>query len=207
MPRQITSGSSVATYSMTHPLLSRPMAVTCGHSLLQWDGTYVEAADALFQKFADAIMPGIDTNVTFTGVSLYIGNNDEPSGSVESTETAVAGEAAGNYPPPNTALLVRKASNFFGRTATGRMFLPFIVPEANIDEGGFVDGAVLGPVQTQLNNWYGLLTSEDVSGNGSLPPVLNPQPSAPGGPPAAPIAIVGFSAQNKVATQRRRLRR
>lgn len=206
MPRDVAEGSSQATYILQHSAVTRPMAVTMGHSLIDWSGTFTQAANYLFDAFADNVLNGMDTGVTFTGVNLYIGNGTAPSGSVESTRTPEPGLASGNYPPPNTALLVRKNTASLGRGATGRLFLPFMCPEANMDEGGNVDGTIVTAVQAQMNAWLAALATEDTGGNGTAPAVLNPTSSNPA-VAGTPIIITGLAVQGKVATQRRRLRR
>lgn len=206
MPKNVALGSSQATYLLTHTLVSRPMAVTCGHDLTAWDGTPLEAANRLFDVFNDTIVNGMDSNVTFTGVDLFIGNGIAPSGSVQSTRAPQPGEAAGNYPPPNSALLVRKNTATFGRHGTGRLFMPFMVPEASVDEGGNVDGVIVTAVQNQVDLWYAELLAEDVGGNGTLRAVINTSTLDPNVAGVA-IPITSFAVQGKMATQRRRMRR
>lgn len=206
MPADIPESSVAATYVMSHPLVSRNIVVTCGHSLQDWTGTMQEAANRLHDDFAEAIVPGLDSNATFLYVDMFVGNGSNPSGSVRSTKPPVVGGFSGNTPPANVAVLVRKVTGVLTRSGRGRMFLPFFVAESAVDEGGFIDADVLQDINAQFELWQTANAREGAAGNGPVPAVINPSPR-PGGGLTTSIQITGFAVQNQVATQRRRLRR
>lgn len=202
---QVPIGASVATYQLQHVAVQRPMAVTCGHDLQGWTGSFVEAADRLMEDFGETMMNALDSQIALTGVSLFIGNAGDPSGSLNSTLAPIQGTAEWTSPVVNTAVLVDKVTGSIGRAGKGRMFLPGAVPEGQVAENGVVDANVLGQLQDYLDDWYTALQAEGAEGNGPLPPVVI---GSPGGQPASfAFDVTGFRAQNVVATQRRRLRR
>lgn len=206
MPSSVSTGSSQATYVMSHPLAARDVVVTAGHSFVGWTGTYQEAANRLFREFRDHVVPGLDSNVTFLYVDLYVGADDDPSGSVRSNVAPVVGGAAINSVPGNTALLVRKQTARLGRSGKGRLYMPFYVAEGSCDEGGNIDANVLDDYQASFDAWLEALAGPDAQGTGDLSMVLNNGPNPDGDVPA-PIEVTSLVVQSKVATQRRRIRR
>lgn len=206
MPPHVSTGSSQATYVMSHPALTRNVAVTCGHSLIDWTGDEVQAANRLFDDFNENVVNGMDSTARFEYVDLFIGADVNPSGSVRSNRAATQGLAAYDIPPPNVAVLVQKRTAFFGRKARGRLYLPFMLDRGNTDEGGNIAAGVLSDIGAQMDAWFEALQLDDATSFGPLYPVINPTSSNPA-VTAAPIRLTSFDVQPKVATQRRRLRR
>lgn len=197
------SGYGQATYVLTHSLIQRPMAVTCGHNIAGFDTDYVEAANDLHQAFGSTIMAGMDSDVTLQYVDLLIGTtDDDPTGSVRSDNAPIPGGTAYSAPPANVAVLVTKNTATLGRRGRGRMFLPFYVAESAVDESGTIDSNVMDDFQGNFDAWLALLQAADPT----LNPVLN-STNGPGTLQRVARQITGFRVENKVATQRRRLRR
>lgn len=111
---------------------------------------------------------------------------------VDTTTGGDEGEAGA----PNTAVLIHKNTPFGGRAGRGRMFMPG-VRESRYGPGGELSGDYLTGIATALDTFYEELTTQDL-----LPVVLHSESS----PLEGPSTITSFTADPKVATQRRRLR-
>lgn len=97
--------------------------------------------------------------------------------------------------PPNCALLAQKRTGLGGRKNRGRMFVPpFMLNEADVDANGLINPSTLATVQgwfTSLFNGLDAVTQSPVlfHSDGSIP-----------------TQLTSFSLQNRIATQRERLR-
>jgi hypothetical protein len=107
-----------------------------------------------------------------------------------------AGTATGNFPPSNCAVLIRKNTAFAGRTYRGRWYWPSVLLESHIDGGGAVDGTQLADLQDRFDNVLSFLNG--VTGAGCRLLHATDDPVA--------TEILTLSVQNKIATQRRRMR-
>lgn len=112
------------------------------------------------------------------------------------TGTAVAGTAVATTLPNNCAVLVRKFTNLGGRRNRGRMYLPpAYLPEANVNQVGTIDPAVVTTIQGHMASLEAQLVAVDLA-----MVVLHSN----GGTPAF---ITQLTVQPKLATQRTRMRR
>lgn len=110
--------------------------------------------------------------------------------------TSVPGTKSAPPVPPNTAILMRKATARGGRMGRGRCFLPPIwTDESNVSAQGTITAFDLAGIQALWDSAYTALSGSD------CPPVLL---HADG---STPDPITSFQLQTTVATQRRRLRR
>ena len=98
--------------------------------------------------------------------------------------------------PPNTALLVRKATSQGGRKAQGRYFVPG-VPEVQLDPTGTISTLYMGDYVRQQADFLEKLEEATL---GMW--LLHSREESD----VLPYAVVSLSPQAKVATQRRRLR-
>lgn len=133
-------------------------------------------------------------NVRLDTLELKVGPND--TGPTFSTSVGVAGNGTGSAAPPNTCSLTRKQVAGVSNRFAGRMFYPGVV-EAQVDDAGIVSPTLMGFYQTALTTF---LTS--MNDAGFHPVVFSTKPEF-----STPHTVVALTAQNRVATQRRRLRR
>jgi hypothetical protein len=105
------------------------------------------------------------------------------------------GSGAGTNVTANTAVLIRKATQFGGRQNSGRMFWPW-VSEGNVTGAGFVAGGTVTALQNAMNLFLSDLAAADLS-LALLHSGVSPEPQL----------VTSLAVQSKVATQRRRLRR
>lgn len=136
------------------------------------------------------------TSCGLTGILVKNG----PNATGASAQIAVSRTGSYAQPalPPNVSVLVRKFTAVGGRKGRGRMFFPAFV-EGQVTEGGVIAPAEMTPLQTRFAAFRtGMRTA-------GIPPFL--LHSGTGGFADLPNEITGFTVENKVATQRRRLRR
>jgi len=158
--------------------------------------------DQLFTDVATALKPLWDSNVVMTGFHGLIGSDGGPPLVAEVTGSVAGTAGPKSMAPPNVTFLVKKVTPFAGRRFRGRLYLPFVSSTALDENGRLLTGdftalqtaatalyAVAGKVGNGINNWMLLHTATGVATT------------------ETPTLITRFSAENVVATQRRRLER
>lgn len=174
------------------------MIVTLGHAVQSFTPTAL--ADALFDALADTLTAGrMGTSWSLRGVDVQVGaqsSGEGPYFNYSSSLAPLVGTSAATRLPQNSAILVRKNTDAPGRRGRGRMYFPAIVTEADVNDAGVLTTAKITDTQTFLNAWHTRLMAD------ALDPVLLHE-----SPPATPDAIVSFTCDGQIATQRRRLRR
>lgn len=110
---------------------------------------------------------------------------------------AIQGTDAGQGVPANTSLLVTKVTAFGGRAGRGRFYIPAF-DETEVDAAGNLSPAMRTAAQNAMNTFLTELEGDNLSME-----VLH----GDGSPLSEPSNVTSLVVQNKVATQRRRLRR
>lgn len=131
---------------------------TLGVSGVSGTPTPEDAGNAVFDAYSTTIRPSMDNSVSMVGTRVYVGSSG-PSGSIEVPRTPVAGGGNGTYSPIALSFIARKNTSIVGRQGRGRMFLPGVVEEASVDEGGRLAPAALTGWQTILDNFYDALAA------------------------------------------------
>jgi hypothetical protein len=181
---------------------SEPIVVTCGHEIDTASGaSAASSANALFDNFADTILPNMNAQYVLEYVATYAGN-DGPTIVTISTVDPVPGGGSAAIVPQNTAYLIRKRTDLAGRRGRGRMYLPSVA-EQNVDAVGIVAPSTVTSLQAAFDAW--MLELTDTIGNELYPPVILHRSEGIGEEPP-PTPVVTFVVENRVATQRRRLR-
>lgn len=184
-------GHVVADISLTGD--SERMAVTFGISLQ--GGPFVQTvADAISTELGDWLRPIMSSHYRYEGCDVAV--KEAPGDPVHWLSTAGAGpgaEAATTL-PQNNAWLFQKRSSSGGRKNRGRMFVPS-VQESLVDNAGNVDASARAALTSGAQNFLaGLITV-------SMPMVILHT-----SPLDTPAAVVSLTCDEKIATQRRRLR-
>lgn len=105
-----------------------------------------------------------------------------------------------NLTPANGALLVRKRTALAGVKYRGRNYWPNIwIDESNVDQAGNMSGTDFNSLQVGFGVGSGWLGSAIATG--ILPYILHTDPAI------NPDEILSYQLENKMATQRRRMRR
>lgn len=205
MPQNIPVGYGQATYSFSHEASNRPLAITLGVSLPDPGTSPTAVANALFTRFTATVLPDLDNGLTLTEVNLFIGNGDDPSGSVQSDAPPQAGGRSMVSAPLNTAVLVTKTTGFLGRRARGRMSVPSSAPRDDVSEIGNLSDTLLNSLNSSWADFYDALVDGDVAGDPlpgeSLFPVILHATA-----PFVPTPVTGFKVERKIATRPSRIR-
>lgn len=150
--------------------------------------------EAYFDALADQVASGI----VLTTIQLEVGSaSGAPPYLTFEINPNQAGLAA-NYdqPPPNTAILIKKATGAAGRQGRGRLYWP-VVGDSFANNIGTLDTAVRADLQTAWDLFFDNLVEN------SVPMVLLHGASQP---ITLPSPVTTLTVDGKVATQRRRLR-
>lgn len=181
--------------SLRHTLVLRPAAVTWGAS---HSGVASQAlANSIVDSFFDAVVARMDNAVTIGPATVYFGS---ATGATLPFSVTASGPGTRNMSSisSNVAALVRKFTNIPGRKGRGRMFIPWSVPETNVDEIGQITGG------TEIADWNTALAAwiADATTEGQPLVLLHNDNGA-----TAPSPITSMVLDPVVGTQRRRLRR
>lgn len=202
----IPPGFAHAVVPLQHAALARTSVVTLGLDVSFYAGDWQQAAESFQASLALYFRDVVDSEVTIGPAELTVGTDG-----AEPIKAVASSSAQGTRPissvPPNVAVLVRQPTNRGGRRGRGRMYIPWSVSEAAVDEGGRLGAAERQELQTQIDEWYADLVSTPIQ----LLPVVLHSPSRPGvanpTAPGVPNPITSFIIDGVVATQRRRLGR
>lgn len=200
----IPVGFGQAVYSLTLAGDSEPMVTTLGHDLSAAGSNYEDAANDLHTLFGIYIMGRTITDYTLESVTLYVGQDGGPPAIYESTEAPIVGGATQQALPQNCAWLIRKRTGAAGRRGRGRMYIPG-PHELQVSNTGVLSTLYRGDLQTEVNGWHAELLTGLTGGVGPLPPVVLHRSEGIGTEPP-PTPVTAFEVDEKIATQRRRLR-
>lgn len=145
----------------------------------------------------DNVKEWLDDNYQPLMQSFYSIDRIEARNDVAVEELAVniPGALAGDPSPPSVAALAKITSGLPGRKNRGRMYLPGLLLDADVDASGGIDSTALNNIQTcmdALGEKMGLIDAEIVILHSDV---------------GTPTLATGVQVQGIAATQRRRLRR
>lgn len=191
-----------ASVSVIHSLTgdSEPIVNTFGIHMADFNSLTPALADAIMLEWGAAFAGLISNQYVLEQVVLYGTNSLGPSEVVVSTESPVTYTNDNGPLPQNCAVLIRKRTDTAGRRGRGRMYVPGI-QESNVGTTGVIVSGLRDLWQTAADDFLtGLqaLTSvqdmvvlHNVEGIGTEPP---------------PSPVLSLTVDEKIATQRRRLR-
>jgi hypothetical protein len=191
---------------------AEPAICTIGMDVTGYAGTFNAALDAITQAWQDTMLPGQSNALTYLGTTARGGQSVDTSFATD-TPRNVAGGNVQAMLTRNTACLVRKTSIRGGRRGRGRMFVPAILPEVEVDQSGMLIPALVTSLQNRATT---LFTQLNAIGQG--PVILHQDQQVVGyssstgkpvyGPvnPGPPDQVTSLIVDPKAATQRRRMR-
>jgi hypothetical protein len=142
------------------------------------------------------ILPLMDSGITLASIEVF--------GEDDGIELAV-GEPGGVgivSPPPNVTTLIKKVVGGRGRRRQGRMFWPGLLATNVVGENGIITTTAVNAIQDGMDNW---LTDWSLAALVNMVILQNSEGVTP--PVSPPPPATGLIVQNKVASQRQRLRR
>jgi len=169
--------------------------ITLGLNHELYTGDARDAAQSVLVNFqSTAIRALINTALTIQMCEVKFGPNATGQAGIYSNP--LGGTAGSTAVSPAVSMLIRKQTGFGGRTGRGRMYFPG-AGEPNVDAGGNVLSAHVAAWNSALEAMRSVLISL-----GLVPTLLH----GAGSPVQVPMPITSFGTDNRVATQRRRLR-
>lgn len=201
----IPPGFGQAVYEHSFEGDSEPMVVTFGHDISEWGGDEQSCVNNLFGAWATFVCPVLTNAMALQRVTLYVGS-DGPEHDVFDSENAepAPGTVNAQATIPNTAMLVRKRTDLAGRRGRGRIYLPGIRSDA-LTEPGLWTSTILGNVNDAFADWLDDLITAPGAEAFPTPPVILHRSEGEGVEPA-PTPIAVLVAEERAATQRKRLR-
>lgn len=192
---------------LTHSISTRSSEVT--FAVENGDtATAQDVADDVMLAFNTRLAATLDNEVVIGPTFVLLGDGTNVPAIATSSLALING--AENYnpsQPPNVACLVKKSTAVGGRKNRGRMFFPWMLASADVNEGGTIDGGKVA----YLQNLFTLFLSDLVAGN--VPMTIANRTFNQPNPPHHVTAITAthnvttLLVENLVATQRRRLGR
>lgn len=198
----IPPGYGSAAFVLTGQPGTQPYVTTCGVDLSSAGGDWVAAANACFLAFEFVFKSQLSQALTLDHVTLTVGS-DGPGGSVDSDLAPSSGTRTGSFPPTALSTIARKTTNTLGRRGRGRMFIPGIVSENEVDEDGTIVTARRNAINALLATFHDELSTGDSWGGFGVPPVLLHGPAAGAIPPTP---ITRFTVSDTVGWIRGRIR-
>jgi hypothetical protein len=192
----IPEGYAQVLIPIKHSLLNRSAAVTFGIRNDQIGTPTTGTVNDIQAEFVPAI--NLDNNVVVGPTLARFGTDTGEALAIEGT-VSTSGSSTSSSCPPNVAVLARKLTNRGGRRGRGRMFIPWWVDEASVDEAGNIAGATVTSFQSALSNFLAGLSAADL-------PMFILHDSIGGTPAGDPDQVQSLICDPLVATQRRRLR-
>lgn len=192
------SGYADVSIRLNLATMARPAFLTYGINPVDTDAALVAQSQAQAWLAAGSMNTRLDQNVTAAEFIVRLGT-DGGGDIVGSHVNTTAGAYNGTCPPPNVATLVHKRTARGGRRGRGRLFLPWMIGEANVDEAGIISPSDVTTLQAACTTWLNALSAA------TTPMVLLHREGKTVIP--APDPVVQLSVGALVATQRRRLGR
>lgn len=185
----IPAGFVQVTMNFTGPTNSGEAATVLGFT--DGAGTDLAVISAeMNSAWGTDVMPLMHDSFTFTGCRV-----------INATAEGVAayggtnGNRTGALAPPNTSCLVRKQSNLRGRENRGRMYLPGMLLDDDIFDDGTINISVVSAITSAVDDFLVNVAAS----NGYQQVILHNGTTVP-------TIVDSISTENRVATQRRRLR-
>ena len=193
-------GYASCSYQLNQTGLVRPAFITFGVDPTGTDPATIAGQLATAYTSAGSLNTLIDQSVTMSAVRVSLGTDGTGDLVYVLATTVTGGNALGTSSlPPNCAVLIHKSTARGGRRGRGRMYLPWTVAEANVDETGVIGATQVTQHNAAVSAWQSALSA------GSNPLVLLHSPGKTAQP--APDPVTSMACDRLIATQRRRLGR
>lgn len=167
------------------------------------NGTDYEGyANRLFNAYADHIMTRTWSGLTLQTVQLTVGAISG-NGSVQSFESPVQGSLSGADAALAMSVIVRKATATLGRKGRGRMFLPGLLANEDVNPNGDMGQATQAAIQADVNAFQTAVEDEEPGSLLSLRLLHNDESA---GVTPEPTPILALVVDAKVGWVRKRIR-
>jgi hypothetical protein len=195
----IPPGFGQLTFVMTKSGDAEPMMNTQGVDPAGSVLDPSEIAASAYAAWAAGPLTQMPATMVLTKVIYSVGQDGGDPITYENPGSS-AGAGGETYLPQNCAVLVRKRTALGGRRNRGRLFVPYLATESNCDAVGILTPSYRTGLQDIFDDLFDAFTTAGIA------PVVLHDPGGIGVEPA-PTPMVNYVVDNKIATQRRRLRR
>jgi hypothetical protein len=208
----IPPGFAQVTFNHQYVEGAEPAICTMGMDLNSYAGTLTAAADEIATAWSSIVRFEMSNAVIFLGAVLRVGVAGGEPATYEAPRN-VNGQDVRAQLTRNTSLLVKKVTARGGRRGRGRMFVPGLLPEFEVDQAGNLTAALIGGLQTVFNNLDTALTG--IGGGMQLlhdDQVVTSYNPVTGKPvtstinPGPPDPVFQLVVDPRAATQRKRMR-
>jgi hypothetical protein len=177
---------------------SEEMVTTIGCSSTGFPGGAADTADLFLTTWASELAPLFSVDISLERVEVAVGPSSAPI-RANSTVGPEPGTASSGIVLPNTSLLVRKQTALGGRKGRGRMYWPGFGQVNNLQGNGTILGGAMATFQAAFDDWQTALESDVGPGAIGNLYLFHTEEEAP-------TQIDAVIVQQRLATQRRRLR-
>lgn len=196
----IPPGFAQITQPFKHQLLAREAVITYGIDVASGSVITPTILNAIQAVFNTAWTSFIDSEVTIGPLRASVGQDGGENLAVEGNVTLV-GTATAERATASVALLLRKLTTRGGRRGRGRVYLPWMLAEANVTEIGVIPSGGVTAAQTAADAWLTALVGlPDVDAMVLLHSTGNT-------PTGLPDVVTSLTVDPVLGTQRRRLGR
>lgn len=191
-------GYGDVSVEIRHSLLSRSAFITFGVDPVETNPSTVATKVGLAIAATDSLLVALDANTTIPTIRVSLGT-DGSEDLVHVHSTVLAGSGSGETVPANCAVLVHKITTRGGRRGRGRLFLPWAIPETDVDEAGRLSGIRFTNLGVYMSTFLTKLADN------AVPMVVlhGPGKTTMG----APNVVTSMYVDPLISTQRRRLGR
>jgi len=154
MPPIYDSDLLLITHHFKHDLLAREAVITFAANSSGGTNTAQQLAEDFQTLAANSFDDVLDQTVQLMRTTTLKGNGTTAFTVGTSTSPARRGIPNNATVPSNTAVLVQKRTLLGGRRGRGRVYLPWFLPETQVDEIGGISTSQQGIVQLAMDNYY-----------------------------------------------------
>jgi hypothetical protein len=150
---EVHAGFMQVIQPITYSATGKQWSVTYGINVDGESGDPQFEVNAAFTDFQLSWKALLDTSMKY---EPSVGYYQPPAGPLQlftAAGVAVAGTAARNSPPPQVATVIRKRTAAVGKAYRGRIFMPGLLDETNVDELGVITPAGVISLQAAANAW------------------------------------------------------
>ncbi len=190
----IPVGAGQVLIPLKHPLLSRSAAITFGVSTDTTTLGDLDLINAVTAAFIAQLGNQMDFSVAIGPGQISIGTSGGTARATVGTTVGAGGQVQTSVAPA-VAFLIKKRTSDGGKRGRGRIYLPWSIATANLDEGGNIAAASVTAMQTKATAF---LTAIQAIAGGVNMVVLHQSGVA------TPSVVSSLTADARAATQRRR---
>lgn len=208
MPVSIPPGFAQIVVPFLDAATSEENIVTFGVDLSLYEGSNLDMVEDVDTTFRTALRTHIDDTLELQPVRAQVGNDGPPIVVVSPINNQFGGRS-GTKASPQVAVIFTKRTAFGGRQFRGRMYMPGLLLQTDVTEGGRIGTSRHTAIAAQADVLVASLISGSafIRGSGGTPMVLLHSQPASGSAPPAPTIVTSIQVQTLVGTQRGRLPR